>query len=31
MRPVKEYLETCAGEGVFPGASCIFGGGEGVL
>jgi CubicO group peptidase (beta-lactamase class C family) len=29
MRPVKEYLETCIGEGVFPGASWIIGGPEG--
>jgi CubicO group peptidase (beta-lactamase class C family) len=29
MRPVKDYLETCIGEGVFPGASWVIGGPKG--
>jgi CubicO group peptidase (beta-lactamase class C family) len=31
MRPVKDYLETCAAEGAFPGAAWVIGGGEGIF
>ncbi|MDR2101374.1 MAG: beta-lactamase family protein [Treponema sp.] len=31
MRPVKDYLEVCIGEGVFPGVSWVIGGKEGIF